>query len=156
MNKTNTTKRGDAETEQSEHVVASPDPVSESSTETERLRTENETLKMAIKLRNAREQITQSLVRYGALSPGLLFDSAQANLQFDENGQVTNGAALLEHLKKMHPEQFRPDRPQNSIDGGAGGGSPAAYLTKEALSRMTSTEIAKLDWHEVRRVLSER
>ena len=71
-------------------------------------------------MRDAREQMTQSLVKAGAVSPDLLFDSAKATLQFDENGKLINGAALLEHLKKTLPEQFRTDKPQGSIDGGAG------------------------------------
>ena len=155
MSKTNTQIRGDVETEQSEPLAASPDPVTESSTETEGLRTENETLKTAMKMRDAREQMTQSLVKAGAVSPDLLFDSAKANLQFDENGKLINGAALLGHLKKTLPEQFRTDKPQGSIDGGAGRGG-SAYLTKDALARMSAAEIGKLDWQEVRRVLGER
>ena len=107
-------------------------------------------------MRDAREQISQSLLKAGAVSPDLLFDSATASMQFDENGKLINGAAIVEHLKKTLPEQFRNDRPpQGSIDGGAGRGS-AAYLTKESLSKMTATEIGKLDWQEVRRVLGER
>lgn len=155
MSKTNTQQRGD-ETESGESEITVTVPVSESSTETERLRTENETLKKAIKMRDAREQISQSLLKAGAVSPDLLFDSATASMQFDENGKLINGAAIVEHLKKTLPEQFRNDRPpQGSIDGGAGRGS-AAYLTKESLSKMTATEIGKLDWQEVRRVLGER
>ena len=155
MSKTNTQQRGD-ETESGESEITVTGPVSESSTETERLRTENETLKKAIKMRDAREQISQSLLKAGAVSPDLLFDSATASMQFDENGKLINGAAIVEHLKKTLPEQFRNDRPpQGSIDGGAGRGS-AAYLTKESLSKMTATEIGKLDWQEVRRVLGER
>ena len=48
-------------------------------------------------------------------------------------------------------DQFR--RPAASIDAGAGRTSPAT-LTKEALARMKPSEIAELDWSEVRRVLA--
>lgn len=154
MRKTNTQQRGD-ETENGEIAIAASDTVPESSTETERLRTENETLKTAMKMRDAREQMTQSLIKAGAVSPDLLFDSAKASLQFDEDGKLTNGAALLEHLTKTLPEQFRTDKPQGSIDGGAGRGAKA-YLTKESLAKMSAAEIGKLDWQEVRRVLGER
>ncbi|MEJ7847480.1 MAG: hypothetical protein WKF92_05260 [Pyrinomonadaceae bacterium] len=154
MNKTNTQKRGD-ETENGEIAITVTEPISESSTETERLRTENETLKTAMKMRDAREQMTQSLVKAGAMSPDLLFDSAKASLQFNEEGKLLNGAAILEHLKKTLPEQFRTEKPQGSIDGGAGRGG-AGYLTKESLAKMTSAEIGKLDWQEVRRVLGDR
>ena len=155
MSKTNTQQRGD-ETVNGEVEITVTDPISESSTETERLRTENETLKTAMKMRDAREQMTQSLIKAGAVSPDLLFDSAKASLQFDEEGKLTNCAALLEHLKKTLPEQFRTDKPpQGSIDGGAGRGS-AAYLTKESLAKMSAAEIGKLDWQEVRRVLGQR
>lgn len=155
MSKTNTQQRGD-ETESGEVEITATGPVSESSTETERLRTENETLKTAIKMRDAREQMTQSLVKAGAVSPDLLFDSTTASMQFDEDGKLVNGAAMLEHLKKTLPEQFRNDKPpQGSIDGGAGRGG-AAYLTKESLAKMSAAEIGKLDWQDVRRVLGER
>lgn len=107
-------------------------------------------------MRDAREQMTQSLVKAGAVSPDLLFDSTTASMQFDEDGKLVNGAAMLEHLKKTLPEQFRNDKPpQGSIDGGAGRGG-AAYLTKESLAKMSAAEIGKLDWQDVRRVLGER
>ncbi len=154
MSKTNTQLRGD-EAENGEVEIIVTEPISESSTETERLRTENETLKTAMKMRDAREQITQSLVKAGAVSPDLLFDSAKTSLQFDGDGKLINGTAILEHLKKTLPEQFRTEKPQGSIDGGAGR-SGTAFLTKESLSRMTAAEIGKLDWQEVRRVLGER
>lgn len=154
MSKTNTQHRGN-EAEAAEIQDAVDTPVSESSTETDRLRTENETLKTTIKMRNAREQMTRSLVKAGAVSPDLLFDSATARLQFDADGNLINEAALLDHLRKMLPEQFRTERSHGSIDGGAGRGV-STYLTKEALAKMTADEIGKLDWQEVRRVLGTR
>ena len=44
-------------------------------------------------------------------------------------------------------------RPFPSIDAGAGY-VPAPALTTEALAKMTPDEISRLDWNDVRRVLS--
>jgi hypothetical protein len=116
---------------------------------------ETEELKKTLQFRDAREEMTAALTKAGARSPELLFNSAKESLQFDGEGKVANGAALVEQLKKSFPEQFGTERPSGSIDGGAGAGSETAYLTKEKLARMTAAEISKLDWTDVRKVLSE-
>ncbi|MBP7377676.1 MAG: hypothetical protein KA956_14485 [Pyrinomonadaceae bacterium] len=116
------------------------------------LQAENEQLKTTIRLNAAKEQITASLTKAGARSPGLLFDAAKGDLQFAEDGGLANSAAIVERLTREFPEQFGVERPA-SIDAGAGRVAAPA-LTKEALSRMSASEIAKLDWAEVRQVLS--
>ena len=123
--------------------------------ETGALQAENDELKKSLRLRDARDEITAALKKAGARSPELLFSAARESLQFDAEGRVANAAALVERLQKTFPEQFGFDAPAGSIDGGAGKNSDANYLTKEKLSRMTAAEIAKLDWQDVRKVLSE-
>ena len=123
------------------------------------LAAENEQLKRAIRLRNAREEFTKGLTDAGARSPKLLFDSVTEKLQFDENGAVRNAEALLGMLKQSYPEQFIRVADSHaagpvSIDGGAGVGQPATPLTREALAGMTAGQISLLDWADVRRVLS--
>ena len=118
----------------------------------ERLAAENAELKTAVRVAAAKEQITTSLRQAGARSPALLFDAAKGDLQFAEDGQLTNSAAIVERLTREFPEQFGIERPA-SIDAGAGRVAAPA-LTRDALSRMSATEIAKLDWTEVRQVLS--
>jgi len=129
---------------------------SEGSTETERLRTENETLKNSLRMRGAHDDITRLLAEAGARSPGLLFTAARDHLQFTEDGKLANAAAITEHLRRRFPEQFESERPFGSIDGGAGASRSNQYLSTDALSKMTPAQIKELDWQEVRRVLSER
>lgn len=116
------------------------------------LQTENEQLKAAIRLRDARESVMDELKRAGARSPGLLFEAVTGDLQFDDEGKPANTAALVANLKGAHPEQFGTDAPR-SIDGGAGVVRKPA-LSKDALRRMKPAEIAELDWSEVKRVLA--
>ena len=130
-----------------------PAPRSESNAETERLRAENDNLKMSLLMRDAREELVKALEKAGARSPLLLFDSAKGDLQFADDGQLINAAAILQHLKNAHPEQFGFEKPTGSVEGGAGNGV-SNYLTKEALARMAPADIAKLDWSEVRNVLA--
>jgi len=121
----------------------------------EPLRAENEQLRQMMKIRDAKDEMTDALRAAGARSPGLLFAYAVDDLQFDEQGRVANSAALVEKLRGSFPEQFGRDAVPR-IDAGAGGGAQTNYLTKEILAKMKPAEIAKLDWAEVRRVLSEK
>ena len=117
------------------------------------LRQENKRLREMIRMRDARDEITGALRTAGARSPGLLFAEAAGDLQFDAEGRVANREALVEKMRRAFPEQFGRDIVQ-PIDAGAGGASQVKYLTKEILAKMKPAEIAKLDWAEVRQVLS--
>jgi len=126
-----------------------------------RLQAENEQLKATLRLREAHRQITGELARSGARSPELLFNSVKADLQFADDGTLQNAAAVVQKLRDAHPEQFAPekfgtqqfDAPVGSIDAGAGL-APAPQLTRDALAKMTTAEIAELDWNDVKRVLA--
>jgi len=122
--------------------------------EIETLRAENESLRAAARVREARDRMTASLAAAGARSPELLFEAAKDLIQFGEDGSPQNAEALVADLKRQFPEQFGGFSPQPSIDGGAGAGGTAPALTKEALARMTPAEIARLDWAAVRQVLA--
>jgi hypothetical protein len=116
------------------------------------LQAENEQLKATIRLDAAHRQITGELQKAGARSPELLFDSVKGELQFADDGTLENAAALVDKLKASFPEQFGADTPQ-SIDAGSGQ-MATPRLTRDALKRMTPSEIAELDWNDVRRVLA--
>lgn len=126
----------------------------ESSAELDELRRENEELKQTARLRTARDLMTTELKQTGARSPGLMFDSVIADVQYDDAGEPVNIAALVTNLKTKFPEQFGGGTTSGSIDAGAGSGARPNFLTPETLARMNSTEIAKLDWAEVRSVLA--
>lgn len=117
------------------------------------LATENEELKKTIRLRDARESVTKALESAGATSPELLFESVAEKLQFDSTGAVQNAAALVALLKQSYPEQFGTAG-RTSIDAGTGIGRSGTPLTREALAGMTPNQIARLDWADVRQVLS--
>jgi hypothetical protein len=117
------------------------------------LRAENQQLKTQIRLNAAHRQITGELENAGARSPELLFEAIKGDLQFGDDGAVVNAAALLEKLRSLYPEQFGRFTAVASIDAAAGQGAQPR-LTREALSKMKTDEIAALDWADVRRVLS--
>ena len=126
---------------------------SESNAEAEQLRAENDELKNAIRMRDARELLVYELSAAGARSPELLFASVQSEIQFDDSGKPANIAAIAANLKQKFPEQFGSDLPV-SIDGGAGRGNQTNFLTRDTLAKMTPQEIARLDWNDVRQVLA--
>lgn len=137
------------ESTQPETGVAAAGP-----SELDALRTENASLRQTVRVAAAKQVITAALERLDAASPELLFASAKDNLQFDEAGIPTNVEALVASLRRKYPEQFGSEPfSAGTIDAGAGGSSPQR-LTREALSRMTPTEIAGLDWNDVKRVLA--
>jgi len=129
------------------------DAVGSEPSEIETLRTENEDLKRALRLRDARDQLAGELRAAGAQSPDLLFTAAKDALQFGDDGRVENPEAVIADLKLKFPEQFGRSYPA-SIDGGAGSLGNTSSLTKDALAAMKPHEIARLDWAAVRQALS--
>ncbi|MCA1590403.1 MAG: hypothetical protein LC734_08460 [Acidobacteria bacterium] len=119
--------------------------------EVEALKAENERLKQTVRMRGARDVLTKALG--GTQSPELLFEAARGMLQFDERGELINASAIVAELKSNYPEQFRPVAPAS-----IGGGNPhqASLLDKATLARMKPADIARLDWADVRQVLSEK
>jgi hypothetical protein len=113
----------------------------------------NDELRNAMRIRDAREALTKELKAAGARSPELLFASVHGEIQFDDDGRPANIAAIAANLKQKFPEQFGIDQPA-SIDAGAGRTSQNNFLTRDALSKMTPQEIARLDWNDVRHVLA--
>jgi hypothetical protein len=144
------------ETNTDEVLEAAETAETEDGSALEVLRAENEELKNVVRLQSARDEIVRMLSDADAQSPGLLFAYAVDMLQFDDDGKLANAAAISEHLRKSFPEQFVKRQPVAAIDGGAGASGPAQYLTKDALAKMTPADIAKLDWAQVRQVLSGR
>lgn len=121
----------------------------------DRLQAENDQLRTAIRLLDARDHLTAALRTAGARSPGLLFEAAKDMLQFDDDGRLQNMADVARSMQEKFPEQFGGD-PAPSIDGGAGTLASTKVLSVEGLSKMTPAQIQKLDWDDVRRVISER
>ncbi len=133
---------------------AVPSAIVERDPEAARLRAENIELRNAIRIRDAGEQIGRLLAAADARSPGLLFESVQDDLQFSAEGELQNAAALVDRLKKRFPEQFGREFSVGSIDAAAGAASRLPLLSAETLAHMTPAQIQKLDWAEIRRVLS--
>lgn len=128
----------------------------ETAAELDRLRHENEELRLAVRLRDARDVMTAKIAREGGRSPELLFDAVRGDLQFDESGQPVNAAALIADIRKRFPEQFEQVHAAASIDAGKGSANLAPPLTADSLARMTPAEIQRLDWAEVRSALANQ
>ncbi|MEO5858675.1 MAG: hypothetical protein ABIR33_06975 [Pyrinomonadaceae bacterium] len=118
----------------------------------EELAAENESLKAELRMRSAVYDVKTRLAEAGAKSPGLLTDRAKETFQFSDAGILTNADAVVEQHKATYPEQF-PGYAPPSIDASAGRRARPT-LTKDALSRMTTAEIQRLDWNEVKATLA--
>lgn len=114
---------------------------------------EDEELTALVRMDRARQKIMAELADAGARSPELIFEMMKPELQFGPDGGVENAVLLTARLRAKYPEQFIVETRVASIDAAALPSSQRR-LTKEALSKMTPAEIAKLDWSDVRRVLA--
>lgn len=122
--------------------------------EAERLQREADELRQQIRLRDARDYFITHLQKLGARSPQLLFAAIERQLEFDESGKVRNTDDLIAELKHEYPEQFGAKVvPVPSVNAGAGGEQTPA-LTLEKLQRMSPDEIKRLDWEQVKAVMS--
>ncbi len=144
------------QTPSTEPPAAVPPDINPPDPETERLRAENIELKLQIRTRDARHRLNKLLNAAEAHSPELLIESIAGDLQFSDNGELENAAVLVDRLKRRFPEQFGRRTNAASIDAGAGTAAPRQLISAETLSRMTPAQIQKLDWAEVRQVLSEK
>lgn len=122
------------------------------------LRAENARLKDTLRMRDAHDDLVHKLKKAGARTPKLLFEAAKHALKFTAEGLLENASETIEDLRGRFPEQFRSDIYEHGSSGiGAGSGQAARpALTREALARMSTAEIAKLDWSEVQRVLKAK
>jgi hypothetical protein len=133
--------------------AAATPQVSESNAEVETLRKENEKLRSEIRATNARAALTAELTVAGARVPELLIAAAEKEIQFNDENNPVNVAAVIAKLTQTYPAQFGPEKPA-SIDAGAGRSNLNNFLTRDTLRTMKPQEIARLDWDEVRTVLS--
>jgi hypothetical protein len=120
------------------------------------LQAENNRLKEQLRLRDAHEDLTHKLKKAGAKTPKLLLAAAKHALKFTGEGMLENAGEVVDDLLDRFPEQFGHNtspKTHTSIDAGSGRNSKPA-LTRETLAKMKPEEIAKLDWNDVRRVLS--
>lgn len=122
--------------------------------ELDRIKKENEDLKAANRLRDARDEVTTALGKLSAKSPDLIWEALKGRLEFDEKGGIKNLDTLINSFKESYPEQFGVEKPSETIDGGAGGGNAGMALTKEKLAEMSPAEIQKLDWEVVKKVMA--
>ena len=176
MNTENTTTQTEQSSPETSTEIFDSVSSAESAAETEftDLRTENDRLRSELRLINARNELTRLLTSEHARSPELLFQASRERLTFDDNGKLTGTDALVADLKHRFPEQFVTDRSEDtpvlmsaeheqsfvgnarvpSINSGAGRSNSRSPLTKDQLARMKPREITRLDWNEVKHVLS--
>jgi len=176
MNTENTTTQTEQSSPETSTEIFDSVSSAESAAETEftDLRTENDRLRSELRLINARNELTRLLTTERARSPELLFQASRERLTFDDNGKLTGTDDLIADLKHRFPEQFVTDRSEDtpvlmsaeheqsfvgnarvpSINSGAGRSHSRSPLTKDQLARMKPRDITRLDWNEVKHVLS--
>lgn len=93
----------------------------------ERLQSENETLKAQLaeltgKVREstARDAVFAQSRKLGSPKPDLVWRLVRADLEFDDDGGVSNLDAVMKDVKAIAPELFRP---AGNADSGAGAGA---------------------------------
>ncbi|HEV7701271.1 MAG TPA: hypothetical protein VGO43_13650 [Pyrinomonadaceae bacterium] len=121
--------------------------------ETERLKKENDDLRAANRLRDAKDTVLEALK--DAKNPELLWKAVKGDLDFADDGKIKNLDALVKGLKEDYVDQFGEAKPGETIDGGAGQqAKPTGGLTKEKLAKMAPKEIQALDWEDVKKVMA--
>lgn len=123
--------------------------------ELERLQKENDDLRSANRLRDAKDAVITALSKAGAKAPELLFRSIAGELEFDDKGGLKNVDALVTGLKTDYADQFGTSKPTDGVDAGKGQDTSGTKLTQKALAAMTPEGINKLDWEEVSKVLAD-
>lgn len=122
-------------------------------TELERIKKENEELRTANRLRDAKDEVVKALADAGNKSPELAWNAMRGDLKFGDDGKLLNAKDLIDGLKTSFPEQFGTEKPKEGIDAGAGGGTGKTSLTLEQVQKMTPDEV-NANWDAVQAVLS--
>lgn len=122
--------------------------------ELERLQKENEDLRSANRLREAKDAVVEALSKAGARSPELLYKSIKGDLEFDDKGGLKNLETLVTGLKSDYEDMFGTPKPEDGIDAGKGQSGPTTALTEEKLKSMTPEQINELPWEDVSKVLA--
>ncbi len=104
-------------------------------------------------MRDAKDDVVAALEKAGTKATGLMWNAIKGDLEFDDKGKLTNLDSLVKDLQAEYPEQFGIPKPGESIDA-AGKPVGGNALTKEKLAKMTPTEISKLPWDEVKKVMA--
>lgn len=92
--------------------------------------------------RDTRDEVIAAAEKAGVKNPRLFYNAYKSELERDNAGKVTNLKDVLEAAKTEAAELFTSvEKPQGGADAGTGNNKPAT-LTKEAIDKMTPTEIA--------------
>lgn len=124
--------------------------------ELERLQKENEELRAANQLRDAKDSVVDALTKAGARSPELLWKAMKSDLEFDDKGWLKNLDALVTSAKSDFADQFGEPKPDGTIEGGAGQQTKdtGKGLTEEKIKAMTPQEINE-NWEEVSKAIAK-
>jgi hypothetical protein len=91
--------------------------------ERDALKTQAETALQKLQLANARSAVTEAATKANAISPRAVFSMIREDLEFDDDGEPTNVAALLKQAQADEPQLFRKSGGKG--DGGETGASGA-------------------------------
>lgn len=121
----------------------------------ERAKAETDELRSQLRERDARDAVKDEAAKLGVKNPAAIYRIVAGDLEYDDKGNISNLADVLESAKADFPELF-DTKPSQSIDGGAGTSNAQGTLTKEMLAKMTPSEINALDWNAVQKVLTAK
>ena len=123
--------------------------------EDERAKAETEELRNQLRERDARDAVKDEAAKLGVKNPAAIYKIVKDELEYDDKGNVSNLADVIESAKADFPELF-DTKPNQSIDAGAGTTGTGDVLTKEKLAKMTPAEINALPWEDVQKVLTAK
>lgn len=87
----------------------------------EALEKDNQSKAAAIRERDARDAVRDAAKKAGAGDPDIVYRFLRADLEYDDDGSVTNLAAVIKDAKEIAPQLFKPITGKG--DGGAGNGT---------------------------------
>lgn len=102
----------------------------------EALEKDNQAKGKAIQERDARDAVKDAAKKAGAPDPDLIFRVLKSDLEYDDDGSVSNLKPLIDDLKQTTPHLFKA--PASKVDGGSGNSGNAkeagmnAWIRREA------------------------
>lgn len=88
--------------------------------EDERAKAETAELRTQLRERDARDAVKDEAGKLGVKNPSAIYKIVAGDLEFDDKGKVSNLKDVMDTAKTDFPELF-DTKPNQSIDGGAGG-----------------------------------
>lgn len=120
--------------------------------EEERLTAEMADLRKQIAVRDARDAVKAEAAKLGVANPDLVYKLVAGELEYGDDGKVTNLADVLASAKAEFPDAFAKQA-VSGVDAGAGKDGEKTF-TKEEISKMSVDEINK-NWEAIQKAMAK-